>query len=169
LFNKTYFVSRPHDLAVAQIPKSALHSIREWLGPEFQPRPPDEAVAVSRRIAFIREPIDRLKSCYSFMRGLKDRGCPHKSGAPLGSWQVFVDHVLSGNINEHWTPQCNLVGDCLTQPIRLTDIDRAAIKILGRPIGRLNQSERARTPDYRAEELKTMYAGDYALLEAAWL
>jgi hypothetical protein len=165
----TYFVSRQHDLAVAQIPKSALHSIREWLGPDFQPEPEHSAVTVTRRVAFIREPIDRLRSCYSFMRWLSESGCPHRSGAPLGSWEGFVDHILSGNSDEHWIPQNKLVGNILLQPIRLVDIDRAAINLLGRPIRKLNKSAKAHTPDYRTEDLKMFYAGDYALLEAAWL
>lgn len=165
----TYFVSERHDLGVAQIPKSALHSIMEWLGPEFRPVPEEEAIAVGRRVAFIREPIDRLKSCYSFMAALNSSGCPHHSRPPVESWELFVDHVLAGNSNEHWIPQHRLIGNIPVQPIRLSDIDRAAMMLLGRPIRKLNQSVRLETTNYRAEDLKMFYRQDYELLEAAWL
>ena len=111
---KNWILSKRHDLAVALIPKCGLNTIREWIGPgAVSVKSDDEALFdVTRRVAFIRNPIDRLISAYSFFYWMDDYGMrSRKSNVPINDWDSFVDYVLSDKTDDvHWTPQLNLIG-----------------------------------------------------------
>lgn len=162
-----YFLSEQRDLAVAMIPKAGLMTIREWLGPEFRAVPNDEARAVSRRVAFIRHPLERLRSCYSFMYWLADYGTPHRSRAPLDSWEAFVDHVLSGARDEHWMPQVEHCGDVPNIWRQFERLPECFEEFRPGLLPHNNRASRRPTNDHREAELLRYYADDLARWEAA--
>jgi hypothetical protein len=149
-----------NDLAVAQIPKAGLRSIGRWLY-GFQVVPNDR-VSASRRVAFIRHPIERLKSCYSMMRDMQDQGVPHACGAPVDSWESFVDHVLDGAKDEHWMPQTWHCGDVPNDWRRFEDLPACCDEFHPGPLPHLNKVTRRPTSNYRETELREMYAADFA-------
>lgn len=162
-----YFLSERRDLAVAMIPKAGLMTIREWLGPEFRVVPNDEARAVSRRVAFIRHPMERLRSCYSFMYWLADYGTPHRSAAPLDSWEAFVDHVLGGARDEHWTPQVEHCGDVPNIWRRFERLPECFEEFRPGLLPHSNRASRRPTTNHREDELLRYYADDLARWKAA--
>ena len=154
------------DLAVAQIPKAGLTTIMEWLGRDFPPVSNDEARKVSRRVAFIRHPIERLQSCYSFMYWLKDYGTPHKSGTPVDSWESFVDYALTHD-NMHWQPQAEIVGDVPNIYRRFERLAECYEEFRPGILPWHHRTSRIPTTDYRAGDLAERYSADLALWEAA--
>lgn len=162
-----FYLSEQRDLAVAIIPKAGLMTIREWLGPGFRVVSNDEALAASRRVAFLRHPIERLRSCYSFMYWLSDYGTPHVSGAPVASWEAFVDHVLGGARDEHWIPQlehCGAAPNIWRQFERLPECFEEFRPGL---LPHLNRASRRPTSDHRQAELRHYYADDMLRWELA--
>lgn len=156
----TFFASSERDLAVALIPKAGIQTISEWLGPGFRVVDNEAAMSFSRRVAFIRHPLERLKSCYSFMYWLADYGSPHHSGAPVDSWESFVDHVLGGARNEHWIPQTEHVGDVPNIWRRFEDIANCYEAFRPGLLPHNNRASRRPTSDYRSTELAAYYAAD---------
>lgn len=67
-----------------------------------------DVLHIPMRVAFIREPISRLISCYSFFKELHRRHTQMGPHAPtksaVSSWQSFVDYKLQ-NDNQHWRSQ----------------------------------------------------------------
>lgn len=157
-----FYFSPSRDLAVAQIPKAGLMSIREWLGPGFSVVPNEAARVASRRVAFIRHPIERLKSCYSFFYWLADYGQPHSCGAPVDSWEAFVDFALTHD-DEHWRPQSLHVGDVPNVYRRFENIGQCYEEFRPGFMPQLNRSTRLPTTDYRKAEIEAFYADDLAL------
>lgn len=155
-------MSREHDLAVAQIPKAGLRSMARWLGREFPAVPNSDAMLVSRRVAFIRHPLGRLESCYSMLCDIAESGMQHGSGAPVESWESFVDHVLGGARDEHWDPQTEHCGDVPTEWHRFEDIGSVHSQVWPGPFPHLNRSERRACRPYRNAELRELYAADLA-------
>jgi hypothetical protein len=163
-----FYYSQQHDLAVAQIPKAGLRTISGWLQPGFRVVKNDAALAASRRVAFIRHPIERLKSCYSFFYWQKQRGQP-VADVPLGSWQEFVDHVLDPATvaNEHWMPQANHVGSVPNIYRRFENIAQTFEEYWPGILPHNGAMSRRPTPDYRMAELFAYYADDFALWDGA--
>ena len=161
-----FYMSIPRDLAVAQIPKAGLSTIMQWLGRDFPVVSNDEARRVSRRVAFIRHPIERLKSCYSFMYWLADYGNPHRCGAPVDSWESFVDHVLV-NDNMHWRPQSLIVEDVPNIYRRFESITDCYEEFRPGLLPHNNRASRLPTTRYRENELIEFYRDDVALWSAA--
>ena len=157
-----FYMSIERDLAVAQIPKAGLSTIMQWLGRDFPVVSNDEARRVSRRVAFIRHPIERLKSCYSFMYWQKDYGHPHKCGAPVDSWEAFVDHILThGNI--HWSPQSLIVEDVPNIYRRFENLADCYEEFRPGLLPHNNRASRLPTNDYRKGDLLAFYADDLTL------
>lgn len=153
-------------LAVAQIPKAGLVSLQKALGKSFPTKPNNdpELLAIPRRVAFVRHPVERLRSAYSFFCRLKAEGIQHSSGANISSWESFVDQVLAGkHDDEHWRPQVEHIGTVPNIIHRLEDIDRHWHKYSDNPITRENTSPRQPTNDYRINDLRVKYAADMHL------
>ena len=161
-----FYASERHNLAVAQIPKAGLTTIREWLGPDFRVVPNDRAREFSRRVAFFRHPIERLKSCYSFMYWLADYGTPHKSGAPVDSWESFVDYILTHE-NMHWQPQHEIVGDVPNEYRKFEDLPACYSEYRPGILPHHHRATRLATNDYRGDELQMMYRKDLEIWSAA--
>ena len=150
------------DLAVAQIPKAGVTSINGWLRRAGRAVPNQAALTASRRVAFIRNPIDRLKSCYSMMHWQEQQGEPHWSGAPTDSWGAFVDHVLL-NENAHWNPQVSIVDGAPNIYHRFENIETHYRQYFDAPLPHLNRSERLPAFKYREDELTALYMDDLSL------
>lgn len=157
-----FYMSIPRNLAVAQIPKAGLQTISEWLGREFPVVPNEEALKVSRRVAFIRHPIERLASCYSFFYWLTDYGRPSKEVGPVTQWEPFVDLVLSRD-NEHWRPQVEHVGDVPNVYRRFENLAECYEEFRPGLLPHNNRASRLPTNDYRKDDLLALYADDLTL------
>lgn len=162
-----FYMSIERDLAVAQIPKAGLTSIRYWLGHDFSVVKNDVARAASRRVAFIRHPLERLRSCYSFMCWHSEAGYVPRSAAPLNSWTTFVDHILSVKPDEHWLPQSVHVGDVPNIIRRFEQINECCRDFWDGTLPHRNQVIRLETNDYREADLMEFYKDDMALWSAA--
>lgn len=95
------------DVAVALIPKAGSQSIQMALGRNQIPA--EEALELPVRLAFIRNPIKRLESNFTYFKFL---GNEHNTWAvpkqALTSWSSFVDHALEVE-DDHWKPQVKLI------------------------------------------------------------
>ncbi len=114
---------------------------------------------VSNHIAFIREPMDRLKSLYKFQREKH-----HLAGYPIRCWNCFIEWVLETD-EIHAKPQSDFLFG--TEKLyRLDEMDSILLELVGRPIDRKNQTTiDVPYTDYREEEIKQKYAAD----EELWL
>jgi hypothetical protein len=67
----------------------------------------EEVINIPTRVFWIRDPISRLQSCYSFFYYLneKDQNGTHQVTKEVtASWESFVDYILA-NDDPHWKPQ----------------------------------------------------------------
>lgn len=138
----------------------------QWLGRDFPVMSNDEARKVSRRVAFIRHPLERLKSCYSFMYWLRDYGTPHRCGAPVDSWPEFVDHILAHD-NMHWRPQSLIVEDVPNIYRRFEDLPECFSEYRPGILPHEHRTTRLPTTDYREADLREFYRDDFVLCGAA--
>lgn len=161
-----FYANTEKDLAIAQIPKAGLVSLQKALGKSFPVKPNNDPalLVISRRVVFIRHPIERLKSAFSFFCRLLTEGIQHSSGATTESWEGFVDQVLaSQHDDEHWRPQSEHIGTVPNIIHRLEDIDRHWHRYCDVPITRENASPRQPTNDYRLDEVLVKYDADMQL------
>jgi len=163
-----FFIDEARDLAVAQIPKAGIQTFRDWLGLSFDVVKNDDPrlLAVTRRVAFIRNPQERLKSCYSMMYWtLEYYGRPHWSNPPVDSWEIFVDHILDPNttVNGHWQPQTEHVGDVPNIYHRFENLADHWETYRPGFLPWNNRASRRPTPNYRVDDLIAMYSADIAL------
>ena len=110
---------------------------------------------------FVREPIERLRSAYQFFVRRPPAGEPNDNM----SWEEFIDRVLDGAKNVHWRP--------VTEVLATVNRDDVIVHLFENlesefPWGNLQRRNVAKVEydvdmTYRADELRTMYAGDYAL------
>lgn len=165
-----FVAKKDHEVAVAVIPKSGSQSIRHCC--RFQVLlSNEEAKSYPVRVAFIRNPIERLKSAYSFFYFLMEDGVKTDGTAPphssLGSWPDFVDYAL-GNDNPHWKSQVDTVRDDsgLIIPNRFHKFEEIKDHWEGYYKGALpwiNASSRAPTSDYREDDINKFYIEDFEL------
>ena len=165
-----FFVSAKHDLAVAQIPKCGIQTFQEWLGKDFEVVANDAPVLgdISRRVAFIRHPLERLKSCYSFFYWMNDYGHTSKNKVNTTSWREFVDQVLSDKPdNEHWLSQSEHIGSVPNIVHRFEDFSKHWETYRKGIMPWNNKSSRLPTFPYRTAKLVAKYSDDFALWEDA--
>lgn len=167
-----YFIDEARDLAVAQIPKAGIQSFKVWLGPSFDVVENDDSrlLNVTRRVAFIRDPRDRLKSCFAFMYWMREYGREHWSQPDVTDWQRFVDHILNPAtpVNEHWQPQVEIIGSGI--PTVYHQFENLHLHWeTYRPgiLPHLNRTSYPPTPDYRISELADRYAEDFTIWQGA--
>ena len=166
-----FYLDLEHEIAVAQIPKCGLNTIREWLGRSAivvsnnDPR----LLETKKRVAFIRHPIERLKSAFSFFYWLNDYGTKHSCNAPLDSWESFVDHVLNPDIpdDEHWLPQCEHINNVANIYHRFENIANHFEKYRPGILPHNNRSSHREANNYRMPELMAKYIVDYNLHKEA--
>lgn len=168
-----FYLMERKDLAVAQIPRCALNTIAAWLGYkdiEVVQNDDPRLLKMSKRVAYIRDPRDRLGSAFSMFYWNYDyTGKMHVSGAPISSWEAFVDYVLDPNIpdDEHWMPQTKIVGNIPNIYHKFENL--VDTFQLYRPgiLPHKNMTTRRPTTDYRKDELLIKYADDIRLYQGA--
>ena len=110
-------VSLPHwlacdDVAVAVLPKVASQSIGEYSRERLTQLTAREVFDIPRRVAWVRDPMDRLQSAYTFFREMTKNGPCGRDGfitkAHTKDWSTFVDLTLE-TPDAHWHPQVELL------------------------------------------------------------
>ena len=149
-------------IAIAQIPRAGINSMRKKMMGRYRFVNAEEAMGHSRRVAFIRHPIDRLKSAYALMIGLRDQGHDNFGRSGIDGWADFVDYALSPVDDDiHWVPQHDLVGDVPNEWHRIENIVAEFSSIDGGEFPHENHWPR---PDgifeYRTSELTQKYRKD---------
>ncbi len=169
---KSWTISKRHNLAVSIVPKCASQTIKEWLGPgQVKVKPDDHRLKqVGRRVAFIRNPIVRLVSAYSFFYWMDDYGMrSRQSDVPIKGWEPFVDYVLSdAEDDEHWKLQTDLIGDVANIYHRLENLSEHFEKYRPGILPYNNRCSHRRTSDYRRSEIIEKYAKDIVLWEKVY-
>jgi len=114
------------------------------------------------RIAFVRDPIERLHSAYRF---LARRGYAPKQ------YESFIDWSLETD-DEHVVPQHSYCYPNDTKQFDdlylLNGLDAVFTNRLGNTIPRLHETHKEPiNSDYRMDELRAKYSNDFELVEAA--
>jgi len=158
------------NIAIAVIPKAGSQSIRQCCRYQVL-MSNDEAMSYETRVAFIRNPVERLKSAYSFFHYLMVDGVRTDGNAPphsaLVNWEGFVDYALS-TPNPHWKPQADLLLDSKgnfvpTTVHKFEDIKEHWEKYYKGALPWINASSRAETNDYRLDDIRSYYKEDFEL------
>lgn len=155
-------------LAVAVVAKSGAQSVTQTLGAGWYINN-EQALYYPERLFFIRHPIRRLESAFNFFKTLEvDSSIYDKFDvSTTPTWEDFVDHVLSGADDEHWTPQVDSLyfkGDIFTptQVMQFEDINKWWPDYFPTNLKWLNASVPQRIIPYRNVELINYYADDFA-------
>lgn len=159
------------DRCVALIRKAGSSSMSAVLS-SWVEVPVTTVMDISLRVAFIREPITKLISAYSFFRELHKRGTKMQSPpAPtkdaVESWESFVDYALD-NYNVHWTSQVDyLTQDGVYVPThthRFEDIGTIWQQYFNtRLLPNYNACVHQEVDNYRADDLQEFYKKDLEL------
>lgn len=163
-----WLLTDDHKLAMSCIPKNGSTSMRNSI-PANKIFTNDEVLHIPIRVAWIREPVNRLISCYSFFYYLNQRdqnGRKEPSIKVTSSWESFVDYALI-HPNPHWNPQKPMLtlDDVYIPTIthRFEDI----MKLWGNYIPGLLPWQNACTKlpvnAYREDEIKQFYEEDSKL------
>ena len=128
----------------------------------------EQAQYYPRKVWFIREPFDRLKSAYSFFKKLAiDNSKYHNKLVEFtNSWEAFIDFVLdTDHKDEHFLPQTStLMYNGQLSPdtiLRFEDVQKWWPKYFVPKLERLNMAPRLEVdPNYRRAEIDTYYAED---------
>lgn len=157
------------DLAVAQVPKAGVNTFRQWLrGYELVDSKDPLLLECSRRILFVRHPLERLQSCYSYFKGLDQEGVEHSVQAPTESWNVFVDYVLNNLTDDvHWLPQVIHAGNAQNIVHRFEDLGEIGRSYYDMPIPWANRSTRMPASAYGISDIMQMYKEDFDLWSQA--
>jgi len=153
------------NLAIAFIPKAGTNSIRKWLGEYEMVENEDSALLeCEQRVAFIRHPLERLNSVYSYFKGLDEDGIAHSVKAPTEDWENFVDFILQ-NKDPHWDPQAEHTGEKWNIVYRFENISHITKEYQCNPFPWHNKTKRniLVPTNYRLQELTTMYSRDFFL------
>jgi hypothetical protein len=161
--------------AIAATPKTASSGIRKALGTHYIATiPADKVDLYDRVIAFVRDPLERIESCWNYFHAQGrfpqawDKNCNIARSRDFEAYEEFVDYVLKepGYLDKHWMPQAYNLQDLPTEYHLLKDAS-AVLAEIG-----LNLEERVNTSgvpivgqDYRNPELEEFYKADYALLK----
>jgi hypothetical protein len=147
-------------IAISCLPKCATHSLREAF--DWQSTVNNmEVTNINKRIAFIREPFERLISNYSFFYNAK--------GSFSGwDYERFIDFVLDEHSkNFHWCSQVQsltLHGKFMpTICFKFDDISEVIYKQFKKSLNLLNKSEHKEISDYRIKDLIKYFSEDINL------
>ena len=167
------FLQRGNGPAIACIPKNASFSIMRVMG-DAKELTPDEAMRCDVQVAFIRDPVDRLQSLYSFLYWIEAKPNARHNVAigPFDCWQEFIDQALISS-DPHVLPQSDLISDKRGQmPNRLHWLKDIA-EVWGdyypgmvpdkSEFPHSNRAMRLPCEDYRMADIKQKYEKDYEL------
>lgn len=117
-----------------------------------------DQVTTVDRLVFLRDPIDRFQSAYSFLS---------KLGAAPENYTDFVDWSFDID-DEHVAPQAEYVYQSgqkmYDHAYMLTDMDDVFTRRVGYAPVRYHESYHKKITDYRLDEIKQKYAADYDLI-----
>lgn len=155
-----FYCSRNHDTAIAQIHKAGSQTFNEWL--RWGICDNEGARQFSKRVAFIRHPLERLKSAYSMWHY-------YTHGAYQGDWHTLIDRILDESFeNEHFMPQVKVVEDVPNIYHKFENLEQHWEKYRRGILPWMNKCSRAPDiDDYRHGELLDYYAEDLILWEAS--
>lgn len=151
--------SESGNFAVLNIPKCGSQTLRAT---ELANVDLEQSRMFEDRLAFIRHPVDRIKSAYRFFMD-------HRwlLSEDIDSYESFIDYTFEID-DEHWKPMVDFIfpyGDCIVKEIhslcRMQDVLKGR---LGYKIPICNESNTVyRTSDYRLDELLIKYQKDLEL------
>ena len=160
-----WLVSENNPIAISVLPKNGSTSISSVFGPSRSVN--DLSIFnTSRRVAWIRNPLSRLISAYSFFKALDNQGVLRDNSIIVTDWPSFVDHALV-TMNMHWCqqiPALTLHGIYVpTEEYKFEDIASKWEVVVGS--GLLPWQNAATTlaiTDYRKTHIEAYYAEDFA-------
>lgn len=173
------FVARKSGQAcIALIPKSGNSTIRTAVMFSKDPIevPIEKSTEWLLRVAFIREPIDRVKSGFSHFRQVIEMGSsvgmlPHEyvyiEGRGLNEdYRSYIDYILE-NSEPHWSPQTeriSLNGEIVCNRLhKLDDLRDIWEQYYTGSLPWQNAWTRLKVEDYRLDDLKEYYKDDYKI------
>lgn len=147
------------DVCVAAVPKCGQHTLAAY-SVGFIPE--NKIYNFDRRVAFIRDPLDRFLSAYFFILGWNKK----LDGQHLDSYETFVDLALVSG-DEHILPQTKQVNfEKYNEIYGFSDFSKLLGDIVDSIPVRENSSNRCDIDmSYRAEEVKLMYKDDFILIK----
>lgn len=151
-------------VAISILPKNASTSIRAVL--ETDEYSNEEVMRFKTRVGILRNPHNRIKSCYSFFVDIANKGSMSDKHAhvPIDTYENFVDFILEDNSSAHWIPQMSLLGDAPTIYHRFEDLEEVWSDYFeGFYPWSYNSSPPLELPDYRLEDIETKYAEDFSI------
>jgi len=124
---------------------------------------------VKQRVFWVRKPIDRLISCYSFFHHLNNtdgNGVRVLSAENTASWESFIDTILSSK-DPHWNPQAEQL-KIDNKPIwtiahKFEDIIKKWGDYLPGLLPWYNACTHLDISDYRRGEIESLYREDAEL------
>lgn len=156
--------------AIALVPKCGNTSFSALVGGNRLTT--EEALNMGTRVMFIRDPIDRFVSGYSFFYAMNELDSSREN-VPISithqGYEHYVDHALS-TPNPHWVPQMELTRGIATH---LYKFDCDSIRKWwpmhwpGCQPDWLNACTHLPTTDYRLDDLRRYYADDLRAFEGA--
>jgi hypothetical protein len=141
------------DMIFAAIPKCGQHTLIDlcvdYIDITKMPKVP--------KVAFIREPIDRLLSAYHFFH-LKQYKL---DGVRMGPYEAFVDWALTSN-EEHIRPQVTFCKG-YDHFVDLKSMSYLMSRLTDRPVDALNTATRYNDANtsYRRDEIESLYSDDF--------
>ena len=150
---------------VALIPKAGTQSIQEFAQEVITNT---ETNRYKHAIAFLRNPLTRLVSCYSFLHNLivvnKQNTSVNIAAENLSSYSAFIDYMLL-NDDEHWIPQVELIQhDREThQTVFYTfeNMPETFKKLFSINLQHINSSQHLEISSYRLDDITRYYKGDF--------
>ncbi len=163
-----WIIDDKNQLAMSCVPKNGSTSMRNAM-PNDDIFANDKVLHIKTRIAWIREPIARLKSAYAFFFYLNEKeenGQRTPSKEQTSSWEKFVDHALLSD-NKHWAPQkemLSLNGEYLaTVSHKFENIMQLWSNYLPGLLPWQNACTPLPTNDYRQDDIAEFYKEDSEL------
>jgi len=181
------YLQLKQDTCIAVFPKVASQSIQfAAFANGAVEITPSEAAVIENRVMFLRQPLVRLQSAFSWFMQLTVEGTKYETIMPstiLGTgtkhetkplqeaWEAFIDHVLSVDVmssDEHWQPQITQAtyNDVLipNRAFKFEELNaRWGTHSVGRLPGTLEHMHavtKLYPVDYRKSELLIYYADD---------
>lgn len=164
---------------VCAVPKVGSQSIQEALSSvKGYIVTPEKALQIEKRIAFVRDPLERLISCFSHFwwlgkRGSKNAYYPLEIGTDdiQADYERFIDHVLSES-DWHWMPQTRLLthnGQLIPNILHpFEQISERWFDHIGGCLPVVNKWKRLNVETYRHQDLLTYYQDDFELRVQTW-
>ena len=147
-------------VCVAAIPKCGQHTLSALSYTLIEPKKIPE---FSVRLAFVRDPLERLRSCFHFY--LDSRF--NINGERIRSYPQFIDWALESQ-DEHVVPQADFIAPLFNTVISIRDMSSTLSRLTGKKVLKLNPSTRFEVDDsYRLEDIKRKYYKDFLLYQKA--